>query len=306
MKEEKKLPDLTILARPPKVLIVAKQNKPGLRAARKLEKHLKEKIKDISFDPSTARRVKRLRKRGTSIKKFDGNMIITLGGDGTMLMTAHQAKVPILPVRIEGHGFLCTTTLKELLMNLDKLVRNDYRVINRLRIKSSKLRKGRVERYVDRILHRTYDLALNEIVFARRRPSKILVIEFKIDDTPFEFRGDGLMVSTPSGSTAYSASAGGAVIDPNLNAVIITPLYPFFSKIKPIVIPADKKIEVKIKEGDCAVIIDGHGGEYIKEESEFIIERGEPLRVINLFEKSFYERFKKEFIEAPVKRNKGS
>ena len=104
------------------------------------------------------------------------------------------------------------------------------------------------------------------------------------------------MIATPSGSTAYHASAGGQVIDPSLDVISILPLYPFFSNIKPLLIPASKKIEISIKSGDCAVIVDGHGGEYISKNSEFIIEKGDPVKIINLSEYSFFEKFKKEFL----------
>jgi NAD+ kinase len=243
---------------------------------------------------------------GTAIKKFDGDLIITLGGDGTLLRAASEAKstVPILPVKIEGHGFLCTTTINDLIKNTDKLINYDYEIIERSRMKCSKLKKGKIERYIGKILHTIYPLSLNEIVFARKRPSKILGIEFKIDDTTFEVLGDGLLISTPSGSTGYSASAGGSLIDPELEAISITPLYPFFSIIKPIIIPINKTIEVKIKGGDCSVIIDGHGGDYVKSDSEFIIEKGEPLKIIKISEQRFFEHLKAEFLCDAKKRNK--
>jgi hypothetical protein len=95
-----------------KILIVAKQNKAGLHAARKLEKLLREYTEDIHFDLSTVKKARNA--RGTPIKKFDGDFIITVGGDGTLLWTAQQTTKPILPVRIEGYGFLCTADFKDL------------------------------------------------------------------------------------------------------------------------------------------------------------------------------------------------
>jgi len=81
------------------VLIIAKQNKAGIRMARKLERMLKPHVQSIHFDRSTALR---LRQRGLSVRKFDGDLVITVGGDGTLLWTAHQTHLPILPVKIEG------------------------------------------------------------------------------------------------------------------------------------------------------------------------------------------------------------
>ncbi len=272
------------------VLIVAKQNKAGLKMARKLYRQLKEKIDDIHFDRSTGLK---LRKRGISIKRFHGDLIITVGGDGTLLWTAHQTNVPILPVKIEGHGFLCTSTFKELEAHLDKLLRREYEIGERMRLRCSKESKG----ILARILHKPYPLALNEIVFTRRRPSKILSIEFSIDEVPLEFVGDGLMVSTPAGSTAYNASAGGPIIDPDLDVVSILPLYPFYSVVKPKIIPAGKKIGVFIRSGDCALIIDGHGGDYLKEGSRFVIEKGRPMKIAFFTKENFYLKYRREFLE---------
>lgn len=279
------------------ILIAAKQNKIGLKMAKKLERILKEKIDDIRFDPSTAGKLKKFSRKGMAIKKFNGDMVITLGGDGTMLLTAPQARVPILPVRIEGYGFLCTADFRDIVRNLNTIAKRKYTITKRMRLRCRKISRGKIEKYIEKILHKDYPLSLNEIVFARKRPSKILEIEFKIDDTTFSFVGDGLMIYTPAGSTAYSTSAGGSLIDPRLEAVGIVPLYPFFSKLKPMIIPADKKIEIKVTGGECALIIDGHGGDYVKEGSEFIIDKGEPVRIINLFESKFYERFKEKFLK---------
>ncbi len=271
------------------VLIVAKQNKAGLKYAEKLEAMLKRYVKDIHIDKSTAFRFQR---RGTAVRKFHGDFIITIGGDGTFLLTAQRASVPILPVKIEGKGFLCTCTFKELDKNLKRLFKNDYITIERMRLKCTKTAAGKLEKYVERIRKKEYPFCVNEITFARKRPSKLLNIEMKIDGVPFDMVGDGVMFSTPSGSTAYSASAGGSLIDPKISAINIIPLYPFYSKVKPIMVPHDKKIEVAVRGGDMALIIDGHGGDYFSSDAKFVIERGKPLKVIAFDEKNFYQKIK--------------
>lgn len=276
-----------------KVLIVAKQNTVGMKSAKKLISELGKYTEEIFLDPSTARKIKKIKKLGTPIKRFDGELIITLGGDGTFLWTAQQTDIPILPVRLEGNGFLCTADFKDLLKNLDRLMKRDFRIEKRFRLRCTKVRKGVIERYVSKILRREFPLALNEIVFARKRPSKVLCTETKVDDATFSFVGDGVMFSTPSGSTAYNVSAGGSIIDPQLSLISIVPLYPFYSKVKPMIVPADKKIEIRITGGDCALIIDGHGGEYIRSNTDFIIEKGEPVKIINLFDYNFYTRLKR-------------
>ena len=225
------------------VLIVAKQNKIGVQHAVKLEKILIGKVREVHFDRSTAIR---LRKLGQSIRKFNGDLIITLGGDGTFLWTAHKTSVPILPVKLEGQGFLCNANFKQLVDNLDRILKRDFTIIERMRLQCMKMSGGKIQKYMSAIRHSNYPLALNEIAFARKRPSKILDIEFKIDDVVFDMIGDGVMFSTPSGSTAYSSSAGGPMIDPSMEMISIIPLYPFFSKIKPMIVPKEKRIEVTV------------------------------------------------------------
>ena len=276
------------------ILVVAKQNAAGLLAARKLEKLMRdEKGVKLLFDQSTARKLRRFRDLGTSVKGFAGDMIITLGGDGTFLWTAYQAKVPVLPVKLEGYGFLCTTDFKTLTKSINKLLHYDFTIQERLRLKCTRVKK----RLVDRVFHTEFPLCLNEIAFARKRPSKILKSKFIIDKTEFDFWGDGLLFSTPSGSTAYATSAGGSMIDPSLDVIHLVPLYPFHSRIKPMIIPANKKIEVKVTQGECALIIDGHSGDYIKEGSEFIIEKGDPVKVVILDEFNFYQKFKNTYFQ---------
>jgi len=274
------------------ILIVAKQNKLGMKLAGKLERLLKDKA-DVHFDNSSALR---MRKKGHSIRKFKGDLIVTIGGDGTFLWTAHKANVPILPVRIEGYGFLCTTDYKELLENVPNLLKGNYKIIERMRLQCYKVPSTRLEEYMSKIRRHEYPMAVNEIAFARKRPSKILSIAYKIDDVIFEALGDGVMLSTPAGSTAYHSSAGGAVIDPKLQVIGVVPLYPFFSKAKPMVLPADKKIEIEIRTGECALVIDGHGGDYLKSGTKYIVERAKPAKVISFKEKNFYQKVRHELM----------
>lgn len=287
MKE--RLPFIT--KKPTDILIVAKQNKVGLRMANRLENHLKNKV-HIHYDPSTALK---FRKRGISIGRFSGDLIISLGGDGTLLRASHQTTLPVLPVKLEGHGFLCTATFRELIDNIDRILEGNFHVKDTIRLGCSRVNKRRIQEYIDRITRRSYPPSLNEIVFARKRPSKILEIDFKIDNNSFRFAGDGLMISTPHGSTAYASSAGGSLIDPVIDAINVIPLYPFYSHIKPMIIPSDKKIEIDIF-GECGIVIDGHEGDYVKGESSFIVEKGEPMKIVHLNEKNFYKKFSEEFM----------
>ncbi|MBI3190569.1 NAD(+)/NADH kinase, partial [archaeon] len=234
---------------------------------------------------------------GMTVSKFLCDIVITVGGDGTLILTSQRAKVPILPVRIEGKGFLCTCNFDELEKNVKRIFTGNYTIIERMRLRCTKVPVGKIEKYVGKLHKKEYPFCINEIAFARKRPSKLLNIQLKIDDVVFDMIGDGVMFSTPSGSTAYSASAGGSIIDPKINAIHIIPLYPFYSKVKPMIIPADKKIEVEIKGGDTALVVDGHSGEYFSRESKFIVEKAKPIRVIAFDEKNFYAKVRTQLFE---------
>jgi NAD+ kinase len=276
------------------ILLVAKQNKAGLAALQKTEKMLRRYTDDIHVDRSSGFRLRRI---GTSIRKFRGDLIITLGGDGTFLLTAHRANVPILPVRIEGKGFLCTTDYGDLQKHLPALFKKKYSVSERMRLKCTKIMSGKISKYIGKIRHSDYPLSVNEIAFARKRPSKLLNIEMEIDGVSYSVVGDGIMFSTPSGSTAYNASAGGPIIDQKLPVISVLPLYPFYSKAKPMVVPADKQVFVTVRGGECALIVDGHGGDYFKSDSRFVIEKAKPAKVIVFDEQNFYERVKRTLLE---------
>lgn len=276
------------------VLLVAKQNKAGMKALKKAERMLRKYTDDIHIDRSSAFR---LRKLGMPIRKFRGDVIITLGGDGTFLLTAHRANVPVLPVRIEGKGFLCTVDYNDFLKCIPRLFKKKYTITERMRLKCTRVKPGKISKYIGKLHPKDYPLSVNEIAFARKRPSKLLDIELKIDSVAFSVVGDGVMFSTPTGSTAYSASAGGSIVDPKLNVMNIIPLYPFYSKAKPMVVPADKRVVVTVKGGDCALIVDGHGGDSFKSDASFVVERAKPVKVIIFEEQNFYERVKKTLLD---------
>jgi NAD+ kinase len=257
------------------LLIVSKQNQLCFEASKKLEAVMKKEGHGIKFDSTTA---KKMRKPGEKIEKFHGDMVITLGGDGTFIYASEKTKLPILPVRVEGFGYLSTIDFDELLKH--PFLLKDGKVIERARLKitGSGIKAP---------------LAVNEIIFVRKIPSKIISICLEIDGAEFKWRGDGVIISTPSGSTAYGLSAGGSVIDPKLNAVEIVPILPFNSCMKPMTIPDSKKIKLNADSG--FILIDGTW-EKLVHDKKFVIESGEPVRVIS-FGENFYRKFHEKFME---------
>jgi NAD+ kinase len=185
------------------------------------------------------------------------DLVIVLGGDGTLLSVARLVEgknIPILGVNLGGLGFLTEITLEELYPFLEKILTGDYQVSERMLLNTHIHRQGeRVTQYP----------VLNDVVINKGALARIIELEVFIDKAYVNtFRADGLIVSTPTGSTAYSLAAGGPIIHPTLDVLIINPICPHMLSNRPIVVPADTKIEVILKSEmeDVHVTLDGQVG----------------------------------------------
>jgi NAD+ kinase len=185
------------------------------------------------------------------------DLMIVLGGDGTMIATARMlgdCEVPVLGVNYGGLGYLAEFRIEELYTALESILAGNYRVDTRVML-AVELMRGAKEVTRNRVLN---DVVINKSALAR-----IIEIEAYLNGQFVNsFRADGLIVSTPTGSTAYNLSAGGPVIYPSMNAVVITPICPFTLSNRPIVVPDDAEIELclKTEEEDVALTLDGQVG----------------------------------------------
>jgi NAD+ kinase len=183
--------------------------------------------------------------------------MLVLGGDGTMIATARlvgDEEVPVLGVNYGGLGYLTEFRIEELYDSLEMILAGNYRLDKRVML--------------DVELHRSNALVannrvLNDVVINKSALARIIEIDTYLN-TQFvsSFRADGLIVSTPTGSTAYNLSAGGPVIFPSMNAVVITPICPFTLSNRPLVVPDDAVIELFLKTDseDVALTLDGQVG----------------------------------------------
>jgi NAD+ kinase len=185
------------------------------------------------------------------------DLILVLGGDGTMIAASRllgDTEVPVLGVNYGGLGYLAEFRIEELYEALDSILAGNYRVDKRVML-DVKLLRGDDEVSRNRVLN---DVVINKSALAR-----IIEIEAYLNQQFVNsFRADGLIVSTPTGSTAYNLSAGGPVIFPSMNAVVITPICPFTLSNRPIVVPDDAVIELLLKteQEDVALTLDGQVG----------------------------------------------
>jgi len=185
------------------------------------------------------------------------DLILVLGGDGTMIATARMignTEVPVLGVNYGGLGYLAEFRIEELFAALESILASNYKLQRRLML-SVELRRG--EKIV------TSNRVLNDVVVNKSALARIIEIETYLNEQFVNsFRADGLIVSTPTGSTAYNLSAGGPVIFPSMSAVVITPICPFTLSNRPIVVPDDSLIEVRLmtENEEVALTLDGQVG----------------------------------------------
>jgi NAD+ kinase len=185
------------------------------------------------------------------------DLLLVLGGDGTMIGTARMvgdSEVPVLGVNFGSLGYLAEFRMDEMFPALESILAGDFRVDPRVMLAVEHFR-GEIRLTHSRVLN---DVVINKSVLAR-----IIELEAYFNGKFINsFRADGLIVSTPTGSTAYNLSAGGPVVYPSMNAIVVTPICPFTLSNRPIVIPDDAQVELRLRteKEEVAVTLDGQIG----------------------------------------------
>jgi NAD+ kinase len=188
------------------------------------------------------------------------DVLLVLGGDGTLLSMARlvgDLGVPILGVNLGGLGFLAALTVDELYPALDSLLRDELVIEERMMLVATVSRQGeRLSEYA----------ALNDMVITKSAMSRIIRLEVAVDgELATGYRADGLIISTPTGSTAYCLSAGGPIVYPTMDAVVLTPICSHTLTNRPIVLPASLRIEVTLAtDQDVMLTADGQVGFALK------------------------------------------
>ncbi|MGH9678918.1 MAG: NAD(+)/NADH kinase, partial [Candidatus Acidiferrales bacterium] len=185
------------------------------------------------------------------------DLLIVLGGDGTLLSAARLSaaeKVPILAVNLGGLGFLTTVSLDELYPILEEIFANRYRISQRVMLQAEIVRGGNVIRR---------QIALNDAVLNKAALARIMDLELRVNgEYVTTYKADGLILSTPTGSTAYSLAAGGPIIYPVVEAFVVTPICPHTLTNRPLVLPDSVNVEIEFKAEDGTVFLtlDGQVG----------------------------------------------
>ena len=202
------------------------------------------------------------------VKSVD--LLVVLGGDGTMIAAARMVGdhgTPVLGVNYGTLGYLADFTHEEMVPALEAVQAGDFTLDRRLMLAAEVWRGG------EKLLH---DRVLNDVVISKSALARIIEIETRVDGKFLNrFRADGLIVSTPTGSTAYSLSAGGPVIFPSMQAVVITPICPHTLSNRPVVVPDDFEFELVLKtpKEEVALTLDGQVGMPLEYEDRVLVRK---------------------------------
>ena len=210
------------------------------------------------------------------------DMILSFGGDGTLLSTARQVgrcQTPILGVNLGGLGYLAEITLESLYPRVEELLSGAYRVEDRMLLNCRVA--GSKEGY----------FALNDVVIDKGAFPRVVRIRTTIGGRYLNtYTGDGLIIATPTGSTAYSLSAGGPIVEPALNALIVNPISPHTLADRPMVIGADREIEAQVEGGHDAIMLstDGQIQRNLKVGHRVLIQKADYVVKLVLFKDKFF------------------
>jgi len=221
-------------------------------------------------------------------------LVIVLGGDGTLLNVArivHPHDTPILGVNLGTLGFLTETTTQDLYPTLQSILRGECKVEHRMLLNASLWRnKTKLHEFN----------VLNDVVINKGALARILNLTALVDDQPMtSYRADGLIIATPTGSTAYSLSAGGPIIHPSIHALVLSPICPFALTNSPIVVPDTSRIKVQLtkryEDEDVRITLDGQMGCIMQSEDILEVKKAEvSVKLVQAPGKNYYQTLRKK------------
>jgi len=214
------------------------------------------------------------------------DFILTLGGDGTIFSLARAVGdrgTPILGIHLGELGFLAEVVLEDMFTRLDEVVGGDYNIQKRMVIKC----------IVNNGTEPQTFYALNDIVVDRGKSHRLLNCELLAnDDFVAKYKADGLIVATPTGSTAYSLASGGPIVIPTFGSMVVTPICPHTLTLRPIVFPDDQILEISFPEDgekDMALAVDGQVNEYLKSTAKVVIQKAPyKINMVNFTDSNYF------------------
>mgnify|MGYP001209490596 FL=1 len=270
-----------LLNNPTKAGIILKPSSPELKESYFKIKDMFYNVGiDVILESNSATMIK---EKGISLNRLcnEVDFLVSVGGDGTLLSVVRKSfnyEKPVLGINLGTLGFLTDINMDELEKFLSDFKSGVYRIDNRMMVEGA--------------LNLNSFVAFNDIVISRKSISSMISIDAKIDGKPFNsYYGDGVIVSTPSGSTAYNLSVGGPLVYPLTEAFIITPVAPHSLTQRPLVMPADFEIEFTISDNQGAVVIVDGQDIYEVEQNESIKIRiaSKKAKMIHRVERNYFD-----------------
>ena len=280
------------MPRPPVYKTVGILSRPRPSALAEVVPHLLDWLKERGvtpvYDADTANSLNRSeigKTRHQIVKEAD--LLLVLGGDGTILAASREAApcgIPVLPINLGGLGFLTSFTLEELYPALENVLAGRAAINERVLLLVERTHNGNVL---------AQQSVLNEAVVHKGTLARMIELELHIDGSIVcRYRADGLIVATPTGSTAYSMSAGGPIVHPAVESILITPICPHTLNDRPVVVPNASKIELRLSEHSDSVFLtmDGQVGVPLQAGDRVRITRAaERLKLIYPPNKTYFE-----------------
>ena len=216
----------------------------------------------------------------------DMDFLVILGGDGTLLHVADQAsrkKIPVVGINLGGLGFLTEVSVDERFKVLESILRGSVVVENRMILRARMVQNGKES---------PWQYALNDVVISKGNLDRIVQLSTWADQEFITtYRSDGLIFSTPTGSTAYNLSAGGPIVYPMLNSILVTPICPFMLGSRPLLLPASVRLSTQVQGtvNDVKVIVDGRIAWDMHRENLLEVETSNnPLQLITSPRKGYF------------------
>lgn len=250
-----------------------------------LEKHGNSVILETDIISTAKNELKRIESADRDSIASKCGIILALGGDGTILAASRavgSSGVPIAGINLGGLGFLAEVAVEEIYERLELIQKGEYLVEERMVLKA----------VVDDDKE-THFRALNDVVIERRFSSRMMSISVRVDGSFFnDYTADGIIIATPTGSTAYSLSAGGPIIVPPLQAMVVTPISPHSLSQRAVVLKPDSSIEISFKNvpEEMLLSMDGQTSVKIRKDQSVTVVRAENnIKLIKWKDKSYFD-----------------
>jgi NAD+ kinase len=254
--------------------LVVKRNQPkALSIAQKLAHYIRSKRIAAIAETEVAGRIDAEPVSREELAE-QADFVIVLGGDGTLLGVARLTAArgtPILGVNLGGLGFLTQVAVDEAQQAVDRVLKGEFEVDRRITLEVVVERATNDLRRMDRFV------AVNDVVLNRGPLGRMLQLEVRANGETFStYRADGLIIATPTGSTAYALSAGGPIVFPTLGVVVLAPICPHTLSNRPIVLPDSFEIEVRVKvsDHDATLTVDGQESSMVGADDAIRVRRG--------------------------------